>query len=227
MRAQRSRLTVVAIAAVLVGCGGSKPDDPAAPDAAPQAEQTATVDPSVNYVQPGAPGEPSTKANPNAEPTPKGGGFVPEDVEFMQRMIKHHEQALAMTALVPQQGANTSVRVMAQRMEVSQTDEVAFMKRWLKARNFGAEAGHADHTGMPGMLTDEQMAELKAARGNAFDLLFLQYMTQHHQGALQMTFDLANAGGGAEAEIAQFVQHVDSDQGIEISRMAELTDKLS
>jgi uncharacterized protein (DUF305 family) len=51
-------------------------------------------------------------------------------------------------------------------------------------------------------------------------------MTQHHQGALQMVLDLLNAGGGSEVEIAQFVGHVDSDQGIEILRMRELAKKL-
>lgn len=224
MRVKRSWLTVVAITAVLVGCGGSKQDDPAAPGAAAQAEATVTADPNVNMVQPGAPGEPSRKATPVA--TPKGGGFVPADVEFMQKMIKHHEQALVMTALVPEQGANTSVRVMAKRMEVSQTDEVGFMKKWLKSRNFSADAEHADHTGMPGMLSDAQMAELKAAQGKEFDKLFLKYMSQHHQGALQMVLDLYNAGGGSEAEIGQFVQHVDSDQGIEIARMADLAKRL-
>lgn len=225
MQVKTSRWTVAAIAAVLVGCGGSKADDPAAPDPAASVEQTATADPDVNYVQPGAPGEPSRKATPN--PTPKGGGFVPADVEFMQKMIAHHDQALVMTALVPEQGANTSVRLMARRMEVSQTDEVAFMKRWLKDRNFAAEPDHAAHADMPGMLTDEQLAELKAAKGKAFDRLFLQSMTLHHQGALQMVQELINAGGGSESEINQFVGHVDSDQSIEIQRMAELSEKLS
>ncbi|MDA0179572.1 DUF305 domain-containing protein [Solirubrobacter phytolaccae] len=214
----------MAIAAVLVGCGGSKQDDPAAPDAAAPAEQTATADPNVNYVQPGAPGEPSRKATP--VPTPKGGGFVPADVEFMQKMIAHHDQALVMTALVPRQGSNTSVRLMAKRMEVSQTDEVEFMKRWLKARNFGTEPDHAGHSGMPGMLTDEQLAELKAAKGKRFDQLFLRYMTQHHQGALVMVQELISEGGASESEINQFVGHVDSDQSIEIGRMAELSKKL-
>lgn len=223
MRVHKSRLTILALAAVLAGCGGAKQDDPAAPTAEP--EQTAQAEPAVNMVQPGAPGEPSRKATP--VPTPKGGGFVPEDVEFMQKMILHHDQALVMTALVPENGSDTSVRLLAKRMEVSQTDEVALMKQWLENRNFKADGGHADHASMPGMLTDEQLAELKAAEGRAFDRLFLQFMTQHHEGALQMVRDLVFAGGGSEPEISQFIGHVDSDQGIEIQRMAELSEKLS
>ena len=70
------------------------------------------------------------------------------------------------------------------------------------------------------------MVRLAAAKGPEFDKLFLAYMTQHHEGALQMVRDLFNAGGGAESEINQFAMHVDSDQQIEISRMAQLAGKL-
>jgi uncharacterized protein (DUF305 family) len=223
MLVHKSRLTILALAAVLAGCGGgASQNDPAASTAEP--EQTAQASQEVNMVQPGAPGEPSRKATPVA--TPKGGGFVPADVEFMQNMIKHHEQALVMTALVPQNGSNTSIRVMAKRMEVSQQDESALMKKWLTDRNHKTEAEHADHAMMPGMLTPEQLAQLKAAKGKAFDKLFLQFMTHHHEGALQMVQQLVFDGGGAETEIATFINHVDSDQGIEILRMAELAKKL-
>ena len=51
-------------------------------------------------------------------------------------------------------------------------------------------------------------------------------MTQHHEGAIQMVAELYNGGGGAEPEINQFALHVDSDQSIEIQRMAELAEKL-
>ena len=60
----------------------------------------------------------------------------------------------------------------------------------------------------------------------AFDRLFLRYMTQHHQGALTMVQQLVDDGGGGETEIGQFILHVDSDQSIEIQRMAELAGKL-
>ena len=223
MRVHKSRLTILALAAVLAGCGGASKNDPAAPTAEP--EQTAQVDQEVNMVQPGAPGEPSRKATP--VPTPKGGGFVPADVEFMQKMIKHHEQALVMTTLVPKNGSNTSIRVMTQRMHVSQTDEITLMKQWLKNRNHKTDGTHADHASMPGMLTDAQLAKLKAARGREFDKLFLESMTQHHTGALEMIRQLTFDGGGNESEIGQFILHVESDQSIEIEKMAELSKKLS
>ena len=76
------------------------------------------------------------------------------------------------------------------------------------------------------MLTPAQLEKLQAASGKDFDKLFLESMTQHHKGALEMVAELYNAGGGNETEIQQFAMHVDSDQGIEIQRMAELAKKL-
>ena len=215
MKVHKSRLTICVLAAVLAGCGGSGNDEAG----------TATPEPvaTVNVVQPGAPGEPSKKVDPSK--TPEAAQATDADADFMRKMIHHHNQALTMTAWVPEKGANTSVRVMAKRMEVSQTDEIALMQQWLEKQGLNPNEQHTDMD-MPGMLSPEQLKELENAQGKDFDRLFLKYMTQHHQGALQMVADLYNAGGGAETEINQFAMHVDSDQGIEIQRMAELAEKL-
>ncbi len=84
----------------------------------------------------------------------------------------------------------------------------------------GDHAGHADHAGMPGMLTQAQLDELAAASGPEFDRLFLEFMIFHHEGAIQMVQELfASPDGGQEGEVYQFAAHVDSDQRIEIERM--------
>ena len=52
---------------------------------------------------------------------------------------------------------------------------------------------------MPGMLSTEEMARLAAARGDAFDRLFLE-LIKHHEGALTMVKELyATAGAGQES----------------------------
>jgi uncharacterized protein (DUF305 family) len=79
---------------------------------------------------------------------------------------------------------------------------------------------------MPGMLSQAQLDKLENAEGKAFDKLFLRSMTQHHKGALQMVQEATDKGAGVETEIGQFMLHVDSDQSIEIQRMAELAAKL-
>jgi uncharacterized protein (DUF305 family) len=218
MRVHKSRLTICAMAGILVGCGGSK-DDPAA--STTQAQAT----PTVNAILPGAPGEPSKTVT--ATPTPEGGGFVPADVDFVRGMIHHHDQAITMTGWVPDRTSNTSLRLLAKRMEVSQTDEVAFLRTWLETRGEDPNAQHDEHAAsMPGMLTQEQLDALETAKGKAFDKLFLAYMTQHHEGAIQMVAQLFGEGGGTETQLYQFAQHVDSDQSIEIKRMTQLAAKL-
>ena len=76
---------------------------------------------------------------------------------------------------------------------------------------------------MPGMLTPEEMEHLAAAKGSAFDRLFLEGMIKHHGGALTMVKDLfATPGAGQEAEIFAFASDVDADQRMGIDRMGAM-----
>jgi uncharacterized protein (DUF305 family) len=73
------------------------------------------------------------------------------------------------------------------------------------------------------MLTPEQLKQLAAAKGNAFDRLFLTDMIQHHEGALTMVKNLfASPGAGQEPEAFQFASDVNVDQTAEIARMRAL-----
>jgi uncharacterized protein (DUF305 family) len=158
------------------------------------------------------------------------------DVRFMQGMIPHHAQALDMTALVPARSRRRDLRLIAERIEVSQTDEIAWMTRWLQDRHAevpdpAAHAHGAGHHGegrhalMPGMLTPEEMAQLADATGPAFDRLFLQFMVRHHEGALLMVAELHATPGAAQAtEVFRFAADVEADQQAEIGRMRALLD---
>lgn len=148
--------------------------------------------------------------------------YTEEDVRFVHGMIPHHAQALALTGLVPDRTGTEAMRRLAGRIEVSQKDEIAIMERWLERRGLAVPEGHHHGPLMPGMLTDEELARLAAATGEAFDRLFLELMIRHHEGALVMVADLFSSGGGQEAEIFQFASHVDADQRAEIARMREM-----
>jgi uncharacterized protein (DUF305 family) len=153
---------------------------------------------------------------------------TPADARFMQGMIPHHAQALDMTSLVPARTTRRDVLLLAERIEVAQGDEIAWMQRWLQDR--GEEApmaggGHAHHGAghhalMPGMLTPEQLAQLAAASGSEFDRLFLEFMIQHHEGALVMVDDLLASPGAAQlTEVYRFASDIDADQRADIARM--------
>jgi uncharacterized protein (DUF305 family) len=181
-------------------------------------------------VQPGAPGQAARVITPDqvdALPQPR---FSEADVRFMQGMIGHHAQALEMTALVPARTARDEMRLLAQRIEVSQADEIRMMERWLRDRGQPLPDPHAHHKPgglMPGMLTADEMGRLAGARGTDFDRLFLEFMIRHHEGAVVMVRELYGSPGAAqEGEVYEFASDVDADQRMEIDRMRALLDSL-
>ena len=194
--------------------------------AAPVAGAAPTGAPGGGIVQPGAPGQPNKVLSAEAASDLSKVQATPADVKFMQGMIGHHAQALEMTALIPSRTSRNEMKLLGQRISVSQADEIEMMKTWLKVRGQEIPSEHAHHMPggmMPGMLSDEQMAELTAATGEAFDKLFLRYMIQHHEGALSMVEDLFKTpGAGQEGGINAFAADVDSDQRMEIDRMRAL-----
>jgi uncharacterized protein (DUF305 family) len=185
--------------------------------------------PSPTVVQPGAPGQPSREIDASKAPVPHI-TFTPADVSFMQGMIGHHAQALEMTELLKTRTASEGMKLLAQRIEVSQTDEIRFMKRWLTEHGQPLPSEHAHHMPggmMPGMLTPDQMAELAAAKGEAFDALFLKFMIQHHEGALVMVKDLfASDGAAQDGDVNAFASDVVADQQMEIDRMSGMLREL-
>jgi len=197
------------------------------------AQQKDTAAPVV--VQPGAPGEPTKTLPPTTKATLPPVSHA--DVEFMQGMIMHHQQAVEMTAWIPTHSENPELRTLGARISRSQSDEIKFMRRWLATRGEATSMAMAgmpdmDMSGkpmvlMPGMLTGDQMEALRKARGAEFDRLFLQGMIQHHGGALTMVKDLYNtAGAGQDAEIFNFTSDVDNGQRAEIRIMQSMLDKM-
>ena len=157
--------------------------------------------------------------------------FTAADVKFMQGMIHHHAQAVVMAGWAESHGARPDVKILAQRIDVAQRDEMAFMQRWLRERHqevpdplehyaMGHDMASMQMVMMPGMLTPQQMAQLDSARGPDFDRLFLTFMIQHHQGALTMVDQLfATPGAGQELYVFRFASDVNADQNTEIERM--------
>jgi len=197
-------------------------------------------------VQPGAPGKPSRvlPANTTAKLPPLSN----KDIEFMQGMIMHHAQAVEMTAMIESRTRNSAIRKLGAKISQSQADEIAFMKRWLTTRGEKTEMPamamkdmegmdgmddmedmedhvhhHHHHSLMPGMLTEEQMEELRISTGAKFDRLFLMGMIQHHKGALVMVKELfESAGTGQDAELFNFASDIDTGQRGEIKIMENL-----
>jgi len=158
----------------------------------------------------------------------------PADAQFVTGMISHHAQALIMAGWAPSHGASPAVATLAERIVAGQKDEIVTMQNWLRDHGLPVpEAkpgpmtmtmnGMTHQMMMPGMLTDEQMKQLDAARGREFDRLFLTFMIQHHKGAVTMVQDLFGTNGAAqEQSIYKMGSDVSADQTTEIERMQRM-----
>src|ERR1051326_2857974 len=159
------------------------------------------------------------------------------DIDFMTGMIPHHAQAVIMAGWAGSHGARSDIAVLCERIVVGQRDEIRSMQQWLadrglpvpdaKSTRMKMKMNGVEHDMlMPGMLTDEEMAELDKARGPEFDRLFLTGMIKHHQGAIDMVNDLFKAYGAAQDDtIYKFASDVFADQTIEIGVMHKMLEQ--
>ncbi|AUI57052.1 DUF305 domain-containing protein [Amycolatopsis sp. BJA-103] len=212
----RKSLTSALLVAAFVVSGCTGDESPAEPAS------------SAPVIIPGKPGEQAGTGSPGPVNRDQAGEA---DVEYMTMMIPHHQQAKVMTDLVPGKTANEQLKAIAGRISVAQDGEVAMMKTWLSDRGKPVPGeGHAGHGGghdhglMPGMATEAQLADLRAASGPAFEKLFLDLMIAHHQGALTMAE--TQLGKGVEIKAQEMAQEVITGQSAEIERMRTMRGKL-
>lgn len=185
------------------------------------------------------PPESAARTDSAAVPYTERYAWTEADAHFMSSMIGHHAQAVEMARLAPERTQTPSIRTLADRIINAQRDEIATMQTWLRDRGqpvpearegMAHHAGHgaAEHaeTGhalMPGMLTPEQMEQLRQSTGAEFDRLFLTYMIQHHRGAVSMVEQLFGThGAGQDETVFKFASDVNVDQATEIARMQRM-----
>ncbi len=203
-----------ALAPLVVGCASAAAPPPSAAVVAARADSAARA-----------------KARADSARLP----YVEADIQFMQGMIRHHAQAIAMARWAPTHEAGPAVQRLAARIINAQQDEIGIMQRWLRDRalevpdavpgpmRMRMPDGTVHDMMMPGMLTEAQLAELDAARGATFDRLFLERMIGHHQGAVRMVKDLFGSyGAGQDETVFKFASDVNVDQTTEIARMQQL-----
>ena len=209
MMTPRSILFPLSLLALLASCGGAR-----------AAQRPSTMGPEAAIAR--------ARADSLRYP------YTTADIEFMSGMIHHHAQAIVMAKWAPTHGASTAIFRLTERIINAQEDEITLMQTWLRDRRQPVPEPNAagmvmqmdgmSHTMlMPGMLTEEQLKELDAARGEQFDHLFLSYMIQHHRGAVGMVDALfASRGAGQDESVFKFAADVSVDQSTEIRRMLQM-----
>jgi uncharacterized protein (DUF305 family) len=136
------------------------------------------------------------------------------DVTFTQNMIPHHQQAIEMAKLVDSHTKRPELRTLADAIAASQGQEITLLQGWLQTWGKPTTGAGMDHGAMqmPGMMSEADMGQLRLSNDEDFDLLFLDMMTAHHQGAIDMaTTDLRD---GALPEVKRLAQQIiDAQQG--------------
>lgn len=180
--------------------------------------------PSVAFAQGGGMNGMKGMAMPGHIVIPEGSEITVADVEFMQGMIAHHAQAVYMSRLAASHGAGPQVLKLSTMIDQSQIPEIIIMQNWLRRNNQYVPDTSSWHTvTMAGMLTPEQIQKLNAAQGVEFDRAYLEYMIQHHSGALKMVADLLNTPGAAQdVDTNVFANDVVTVQTAEIGLMLKL-----
>src|SRR3981189_233873 len=116
-------------------------------------------------------------------------GYNADDVAFATNMIPHNQQAVDLSAMVPDRSTNAGLVALAQQISAAQQPEINVMKVFLVQWNENPDtnSGHAGHgSTTQGMVDAATMTKLESLSGEEFDKLWLASMISHHQGAIEM-----------------------------------------
>jgi uncharacterized protein (DUF305 family) len=143
------------------------------------------------------------------------------DAGFSRDMATHHLQGVEMANVALDRSTDPEVRQLAFDISATQTNQVGRMQGWLSLWGLPPSGGDAmawmgtagEHSGhdvvgglMPGMATEEELAELRGLSGTAFDVRFLQLMIRHHQGGREMAeYTAEHAAVPAVATLARTI----------------------
>lgn len=209
-RAPRATLTLVALAALALGGCDSGADPGSASATGPL------------VLVPGGPGEANRTLSAEDAQAQRDDDDTPNsaDVSYARMMIEHHAQALELTELAPERAESAKLKALAERISAAQGPEIDAMRAWLKEHGRPGKSGAHEHAPMPGMATEAQVKKLRAAKGAAFDQLFLTLMITHHEGAITMATDVK--GQGNNIRIEEMADDVVAQQTSEINRMRSM-----
>jgi uncharacterized protein (DUF305 family) len=156
------------------------------------------------------------------------------DAGFARDMAVHHQQAVEMSYIVRDRTSDVEVRRLAYDIAQTQANQRGMLLGWLdlwglpKVSSDGpmawmGMAGMAsgeDGALMPGMATNTELDKLNTLSGKQAEILYLQLMTEHHEGGIHMAEGCAEkCEVGAERKLATGM--VEAQQS-EIDRMADL-----
>jgi uncharacterized protein (DUF305 family) len=139
------------------------------------------------------------------------------DAMFIQQMIPHHDDAIAMADLALIRAERPELKELAERIKRTQTAENAQMRAWYR-QWFGTDvpAGGGHAFGMMGGATTDLEA-LDTAED--FDRAFLEEMIPHHRMAVMMSRMAGSAT--SRPQMRELTQTISDVQRREIEQMED------
>jgi len=181
--------------------------------------QPGVPDSTAPVVLPGRPGETARTARANEATPGPSPSYNATDVRFVTMMIPHHEQALVMARYAADRAESPAIIAIADRILAAQGPEIGALESWLTARGLDRNSGNdsAHRHEMTGMQSAEALRALEAARGAAFDRMFVTMMSEHHQGAIAMAREALALG--VDSIVNETASSTSFEQSVEIDRM--------
>jgi uncharacterized protein (DUF305 family) len=145
---------------------------------------------------------------------------APYDLQFLDTMIEHHQDAINMAKPIVAKTDNAQLRAFAAKIIADQNKEISQLKDWRK-KWFGGEPA-AMNAEMPGMIESMKGVnpkKLETGGGKQLNLRFLDIMTRHHQGAITMSKEALDKA--ERAEIKTLANQIIKAQEAEINQMQE------
>lgn len=184
----------------------------------------------------------SSPASPSTTATQAASGHNMADVMFAHMMIPHHQQALDLSALVPDRSTNQELITLAATIASEQQPEIdqmqAMLADWGAMPGMSNMPGHGGMGDMPGMgdmggmggmgmsgmIDAATVTKLTSLSGQPFDVLWLQSMIVHHQGAIEMAQN--EVADGSNPGMVNLAKGMVTAQQAEIDQMQRMLAEL-
>ena len=144
---------------------------------------------------------------------------APYDLQFLDTMSHHHQMAVDMVKAAEGRFAHKELSDAGKKIVADQQREIAQMKAWRD--QWYPAAAPAMNMSMPGMSSsmNMDMSHMTSMSGNQLDLMFIDMMIPHHDGAVAMAGEALTRA--EHAEIKDLARNIIDAQTREIAQFRQ------
>ncbi|EGX57973.1 secreted protein [Streptomyces zinciresistens K42] len=153
---------------------------------------------------------------------------------FARDMAVHHQQAVELSFIVRDRTDDKDVRRLAYDVINTQANQRGMLLGWLESWDLPKSSSDAPMTWMghgnmprpkdgalmPGMATNTQLDQLSKAKGKAAEIMYLQLMTAHHKGGINMARGAVQRV--SDEKVRRLAQTMVDGQQAEVDLMADM-----